>query len=233
MLFIALAAREVLRRPSCLVPPIAAALAALLTISTGLGRQLGNSDPEENWLGPSLLVGCLVAFLASRAERSASRHPTSPLRPIPATPRRVAPVVGWLAGSLAAAVAFSTLWIPVHVALLSQRPTSRDLLSGISLAVGAAAAVSLVVAILSALLPRAAAAAMSGVWLLMSSIPADPPTGLWSRLLAAPFFPVSRALLSADETSQLEHTLRALGSVALFDAGLFALLVVIEMRRSR
>ena len=223
--------RASLRRRELLIPGLLALLPAMATRIGAQDRRLAAASSTAVCLGSALLVGWVVAQMIGIRSIGEARCPLSASPGFSGDARDPLALGALAAGTAVAAVACSTFWLPIHVAIRPERPTWFASMLIVGVAVGAAGACALVVGVLDSLLPKAAALAASGAWLLFSCTLAPSSVGITGRIGATLAFPVSPALLASDEAAHLGNVLRALGSIACFDLGLFALLIAVEMRR--
>jgi hypothetical protein len=186
---------------------------------------LHDSSPHAD---ATLVTAWIVANVFGLRTRTAG---TTPALGFPSTPSDRAALALWTCGSAAGVAMWSVLWIPIALRLRADPPSMGSGAAVLALAAVAAFGCALVVWVFHAVLPRAAAVAASGGWLLLAwSAPISSPS---SQVAAEIAFPLSRLLATADEAARVGGTLRALGSAALFDVGVLALLVAIELRRPR
>lgn len=223
------AAASQLRRLPLFVPGMLALTPAVVLL---LSSARHPTSSMAAWGGPvatTMLVAWIVAqtigFRSIGASGDSAALPSPALR----SPRAELGAVAWTAAALSAAVVISTAWVGVDLALRSTAVTATRVVLTLAVAMGGAAGCTLVVWSLDAFLPRIAAVAASGAWLLLSCRAAGPVSWLAANLT----FPVSPSLLATDESAHLGDTLRALGSIALFDLAWFVLLIAVGRRRPR
>lgn len=231
MFYFILSSTKCFRAPAVILS--AGTLSLLLVLASTHRVDPGFEAVFDCSAGIAMSIAWLVANLLMAVASDDWRASISnELRPLIA-PMKATALIQWHLGALAVVVAISVAYMPIGM-VAAHPPSSWALpLFEMLHAIVAAAASALVVAILSALLPRAAAIAASGGWLLLCSGAGSPTQSAFERFVAAPLFPLSPALVRADETAHFSGSLQAVGSVALFDLGLLLLLVAIELRRRR
>ncbi len=201
-----------------------AAFGAAASGSVGISR---STFAPDAWVQLCAAATFLAPFLAPpRICKSKRGSGDVPAR----TPRSRVAYLLWLAGQTLALVAIPTgsLWVGMIATMVIAPPSWPALVAGATVSLATALAIALARKSLS----RPAAIALMGGWLLLgapgasAALPKAPP---WCFLT----FPVSLALLTTDELSRFAVFFRALGSVALFDVGLLAVLFAFELRRDR
>lgn len=230
MYYFLLSCTLTLRSSSALLT--AGAFSLVLTVASQHRVDLESGSSAMPIAGIAMLMAWIVTNLLIADTSSVDAGLPVGLRRSPAPVQPLA-LFQWRLGELVVVVALSIAFVPMGWIVIHPPGFAGIALLELLLVTVISAAAALVTTILSSVLPRAAAAAAGGAWLLLCSGAANPTDSSLARVVTAPLFPLSQALVGTDEAAHRSGSLQSIGSVALLDLGLLLLLVAIELRRRR